>query len=991
MIVEAHKSQELPGIGGEMARRVREFDWASTVLGPMAQWPAALRIAVHICLSSRFPMFVWWGPKRINIYNDAYVPMLGDKHPAALGRPANESWAEIWDIVGAQAEMVDRGEATWNETVPLTLNRHGFVEQTWFTWSYSPIHGETGRVGGLFCAVTEETPRVLAERERDALLLEVENERLKLRQAFAQAPAFLAILTGPAHTFEYANDRYLDLVGGRELLGRTVRDALPEIAGQGFYEILDEVYRSGQPYVGTGRRVNLRRPDGDGLEEVVLDFLYQPMRAAGGAISGVLVHGVDVTERYETEARQRLLLQVEDALRPLSDPHDIVLTACRLVGERLGADRVAYGDIDIDKRAVDLSGDYAREGIPTMVGHYDMADFGADFIADMRAGEAYVVNDIEKQQPPIGDLAAYRAIRIRAAVCVPLLKGGRVVAGMAAHQATPRRWTRFEVELLEQTASRCYESIERARIERSLRESERRFRDLADSMPQIVFSADAEGNVDYFNRQWYEYTGLPEDGETGLETWSKVHTPEGLARVMEAWPRSLRTGEPYEIEYPLRRHDGEFRWHLGRALPVRDEAGRIVRWYGTNTDIHDRKVIEERLSKALDAAQSARHDAELASRMKDEFLATLSHELRTPLNAILGWSHMLRREGVTVKDYLRAGEVIERNARAQAKIIEDLLDMSAIISGKVRLEVERIDLPSIVRSAIDTARPAADAKHIRLRTQIDALAGAEMRGDPNRLQQVLWNLLTNALKFTPRNGQIQVTLRSAGPNAEICVADSGQGIAPEFVPYVFDRFRQADASTTRRHGGLGLGLAIVKQLVEMHGGTVRVASEGEGRGATFTVSLPLAVPVFEAAAPVGEATAPGTSGAIAAEDCATLAGKRVLVVDDEPDARELMREMLAMCGVDVTTAGSSDEAVAAFGRERFDLLVSDVAMPGEDGYRLLARLRALPHGGLPAMALTAYARPEDRERALAAGFQAHCAKPVEPARLVALMADLARR
>ena len=808
-----------------MKRQVESFDWASTPLGPREGWPQSLRIAVGICLSSRFPMFVWWGPQRINIYNDAYVPMLGDKHPRALGRPAEESWAEIWDVVGAQARLVDRGEATWNDCVPLTMNRHGYVEETWFTWSYSPIYDESGKVGGLYCAVTEETPRVLAERERDALLRQVDTERARLAQTFAQSPSFLAVLRGPTHVFEYVNSKYEGLLGNRKLVGLTVREAIPEVGTQGFFELLDRVYATGEPFVGNSVRVELERGGGE-RAEVFLDFVYQPVRDADGAVSGILAHGVDVTQRHI--------------------------------------------------------------------------------------------------------------------------------------------------------------------VERSLRESDRNFRDLADSMPQIVFAADPDGRVDYFNRQWYEYTGLPE-GEVSFESWRNVHTPEGLAATMEAWPRALRTGQPYEIEYALRRHDGEFRWHLGRALPVRDEAGRIVRWYGTNTDIHDRKQIEEALEKALGAEQAARHDAELASRMKDEFLATLSHELRTPLNAILGWSHMLRRDGVTARDYQRAGDVIERNARAQAKIIEDLLDMSAIISGKVRLEVERIELASIVRAAIDTARPAADAKHIRLRTQVDSLPGAEMRGDPNRLQQVLWNLLSNALKFTPRNGQIHVTLRAVGGNAEICVSDSGQGIDPEFVPFVFDRFRQADASTTRRHGGLGLGLAIVKQLVEMHGGTVRASSEGEGRGATFVVSLPLAVPTFEPHSPIGEATVPGQVLTIAPQDCAALAGKRVLVVDDEPDARDLLREMLVQCGVHVETAGSSDEALAHFARTRFDLLVSDIGMPGEDGYRLLERVRAMPHGDLPAMALTAYARPEDRERTLAAGFQSHCAKPVEPARLMAMLAEMARR
>ena len=968
----------------EMQARIAAFDWSRTPLGPRESWPQSLTIAVGIALSSRFPMFVWWGPQLVNIYNDAYVPILGAKHPAALGRPAKDSWAEIWDVVGEQAKAVmERGEATWNERVPLLMNRHGYDEQTWFTWSYSPIRDESGNIAGLFCACTEETGWVLAEAERD-------RARARLAEAFARSPFFLALLRGPDFVFEVANQRYFDLVQRGDVIGRKLREVVPEVEGQGFFEILDRVYRTGEPFVGSGVSMMLRR--GGKLQRAYLDFIYEPLRNHRGEVDGILAAGNDVTERAIAESRGRFLLALEDALRPIESPRRIAEEGARLLGEHLEADRCAYADMEPDGSTFTVSGDY-NNGVPSIVGSYPLEAFGAGFADAMRANRPYVVPDIEAAPLSDAERASYRALQVRSVAAVPLAKGGVLVGGMAVHQRAPRDWSEADLELLSGVASRCFESIGRARIERELRESESRFRQLADAMPQIVFSAEADGSVDYFNRRWYEYTGLPA-GDTTEDTWSKVHTPEGLARVMKAWPEALRTGTPYEIEYPLRRHDGEYRWHLARAHPVHDARGEVVKWFGTNTDIHDRKMMEESLNRALSSEQQARGEAELASRMKDEFLATLSHELRTPLNAILGWSHIIRSMPDLPKQLERGADVIERNARAQATIIEDLLDMSAIISGKARIEMDEVDLAAIVRTAVETARPAADAKHVRLLLDADTLPGAVIRGDASRLQQVMWNLLTNAIKFTPAGGRIQVTLaRSGDAQARLAVTDTGEGIKPDFLPHVFERFRQADATSTRRHGGLGLGLAIVKQLVEMHGGTIRAESLGEGRGATFTVMLPVASsrPQEALDTPFGSHANP--RAAVSAVDRAAIAGKRIVVVDDEPDARELVCELLRECGAEVRTAGSAAEALAVLAADTFDILVSDIGMPLEDGYALMRRVRALqgnPNAAIAAIAVTAYARPDDRSRALAAGFQLHVAKPVEPGVLIAQVAQLAR-
>jgi PAS domain S-box-containing protein len=394
----------------------------------------------------------------------------------------------------------------------------------------------------------------------------------------------------------------------------------------------------------------------------------------------------------------------------------------------------------------------------------------------------------------------------------------------------------------------------------------------------------------------------------------------------------------------------------------------------------------------LASEQAARSEAERASRMKDEFLATLSHELRTPLNAILGWSQILAHGTKDEADLAEGLRVIERNARAQTQIIEDLLDMSRIISGKVRLDVQRLDLAAVVRGAIETTKPAADAKGVRLQAVLDPHAGP-VSGDPARLQQVMWNLLSNAVKFTPRGGRVQVLLERVNSHLEVSVIDTGEGIRPEFLPYAFDRFRQADSTTTRRHGGLGLGLSIVKQLVELHGGSIRVKSAGLGHGSTFIVALPLTVIHPEPDTDV-ERHHPRAATAGPRDTCVQIAGVKVLVVDDEADARALVKRLLEDCGAEVVTAGSAAEALELVGAEKPDVLLTDIGMPDADGYSLIRRVRALgpEHGGqVPAAALTAYARAEDRVKAVLAGFQMHLAKPVEPTELIATVAGLAGR
>jgi signal transduction histidine kinase len=431
---------------------------------------------------------------------------------------------------------------------------------------------------------------------------------------------------------------------------------------------------------------------------------------------------------------------------------------------------------------------------------------------------------------------------------------------------------------------------------------------------------------------------------------------------------------------------------LGAVTMVFAESGRRY----TEDDLAFAEEVGRRAATAIEnarlyaAEQRARDAADAASRAKDEFLALVSHELRTPLSAILGWAQILSRAPDDAQRRARAVATIERNAVAMTQLIDDLLDVSRIVNGKLRLDVDSVHLPAIIDAALESLRPAADAKSITVEKTYDPDAGA-VHGDPARLQQVVWNLVSNAVKFTPPGGRVAVSLARRGAHVEIAVADNGKGIEPRFLPHVFEAFRQADASKARSAGGLGLGLAIVKLLVELHGGHVDAQSEGEGRGATFTVRLPLPAerPMTRGVSRItpvpGEGTAPRLP---------QLAGLRVLAVEDEPDMRELLRDMLVEWGCAATTAGSVAEAMQAFERGPApDILLSDISMPGETGYDLIRRVRALPAergGHVPAAALTAYTRAEDRRSVLSAGFDVHVPKPIEPAELASVLATRAR-
>lgn len=505
-----------------------------------------------------------------------------------------------------------------------------------------------------------------------------------------------------------------------------------------------------------------------------------------------------------------------------------------------------------------------------------------------------------------------------------------------------------------------------------LRAGDRRFESFVDAQPLLAWEADRTGWVGYFNHRWYEYTGrMPRELEGW--GWTRALDPLDLPRVLQTWRHSLLSGQPWEEVMRLRRgRDGMLRWYLARAAPMRDEDGRLIRWVGTCTDIHDQHLALEERERLL-------QDSQATSRAKDEFLAIASHELRTPLSVVLNWAQLLKTRSLDPARTQTGLERLERNAHMLGRLIEDLLDVSRIINGKLAIARERVDLHQPVRQALEALRGQAEHKGVHLEF-VECPGCPAVVGCPERLQQIVTNLVGNAIKFSEPGHRVEVAVGHASDVVTLKVRDTGVGIDPAHLVSIFERFRQVDSTATRRHGGLGLGLYIVQHLVEAHGGAIHADSGGLGCGSTFTVDLPTAV----------HSRTPAL-GVVAAAPV-DLTGSRVLIVDDDVECREVLGLLLGRCGATVTLAASAAEALACCGEAAPDVVVSDIAMPDVDGYALLARLR----DGDPrwrtikVLALTAHASAQDRALALAAGFDGYLSKPFDALVLAQTIAELSR-
>ena len=829
-----------------------------------------------------------------------------------------------------------------------------------------PVRNEAGDLLGFTTLRRDmsdehEHERLLAASREQAAA----EARARLVEVFDRAPSFLAVLRGPDHVFELVNEHYRQLIGERDVLGKPFATALPEVVEQGFARMVERVYRTGEPFIGDDTHVLLQRAPGERLEKRVVNFVCQPLREADGTVSGVLVHGVDLTERVRAEQERNRL---SEQLRRQTQAFEATLSHISDCAYIFGLDgRFTF----VNRATLDLWG----KTLDQVIGK-DLAEIGY-------APEVVAAIDAERRE------VARTGRPVKGETVVRSAKDG---ARNMEHIFTPVFGERQAVVAVTGTSRDI--TTHKQTVE-ALRQSEARFLLAVEGAQLGQFHWDIPPTNLNWNARLKEFFWLPPDADVGLEEARQRIHPEDRKRITAAMDCAVRGEARYDVEYRICGPQGQIRWLHVVGEASRNPDGILDHFSGIAREITREKIAAQDRDAVLAGERVARTEAEHASRMKDEFLATLSHELRTPLNAILGWSNILRDGPSSPADLAEGLEIIERNARAQARIVEDLLDMSRIISGKVRLDVQRFDLAPVLEAALETVRPAADAKGIRLQAVLDPVA-RPVSGDPSRLQQVFWNLLSNAIKFTPREGRVQVLLELVHSHLEVSISDTGKGIPANFLPHAFDRFRQEDSSASRRYGGLGLGLAIVKQLVELHGGSGRALSAGENQGATFIVVLPLTVLQREPEPVPMEPrhSREGSASLQPPEVLPGLAGVRVVVVDDEPDARRLVAHLLKSGGASVYTAGTAPEALALVQTAHPAVLVSDIGMPDEDGYALIRRVRALPAeaGGVtPAVALTAYARAEDRVRVVQAGFQMHLAKPVEAAELLAVVARLSSR
>ncbi|MFB2938866.1 PAS domain-containing protein [Aerosakkonemataceae cyanobacterium BLCC-F154] len=962
-------------VGREMEALMQRFDWGSTPLGVVENWSQSLRTSVSILLNSHCPIFICWGSEFIKLYNDNFIPFLADKHPQALGKPIAEVCPEMWSKMAETLKKVrETGEAALLENMQLFTHRNSYQEEIFLTFSYAPIRDESTEVVGIFVTCTETTQNVILRSQKERFELAAAAVNCLIYDWDLQTNS-VERTDGLTRIFGYlpeeaepTRDWWSSLIHPEDLL-KAKEKVFTQLINQNRYEVEYRVRCKNNQYLYI-------------IDQgfVIKDNQGNPVRVVGTT--------TDISNQKELE------LALQCSQTKLNDILNSAIAA--IMSYRVFADgswEFEYFSAGCEKvfgfTVTELTENphlWMSRVLPE-----DLALLLPNRYQDIFAGRTnsmeYRFQNKDGTWRWISDIMTSRYETelncwIVTAVATDITERNELLADVQQRASQLRGLTE---------ASLAMNSV--LSIEQVLQVVTEQARIIIGAHQSITTMA-SEGNwqktihaVSFSDKyaQWQDY----QPNFHICQIYPQICQLNQVLRMTQTElildPKWMQLNQEMEnfppmrglLVAPLIRRDGV---NIG-LIQLSDK--KFSDFTQADADIlvqlAQMASVAIENSRLYEAAQNARNQAESANRIKDEFLAVLSHELRSPLNPIVGWSKLLRSRKFDQKTTDRALETIERNAKLQTELIEDLLDVSRILQGKLTLNVCSVDLKSIIEAAIETVHLAAEAKSIQIKTLFQANTSL-ITGDPNRLQQVVWNLLSNAVKFTPNGGKVEIELEQIGGFVLIRVSDTGKGIQTDFIPYIFDYFRQENSTTTRQFGGLGLGLAIVRHLVELHGGIVQADSLGEGKGSTFTVQLPVKLSNLETKLETKNSKLQRS-----------LNGVRALVVEDQADTRELIITLLEEASAKVIPVASAQEALQILAQSEIDILLSDIGMPEIDGYMLLREIRNHPNqkiSQIPAIALTAYVGELNQQQALKAGFQKHLAKPVEPMELITLVANL---